>query len=153
MRNVSQNKIHFHFQSKAFSLKNRRLLKQYILDLFKSEGRSAEAVNYIFCTDDFLLEVNRQYLNHDFYTDIVTFDLSAKDGKIVSDIFISIDRVRENSTLYKVTFVRELHRVIFHGALHLVGYKDKSAKQTKQMRLKEDEYLNSYLVSRNTVSY
>jgi rRNA maturation RNase YbeY len=147
------NKIKFHFLTAPFSLRNRTLLKRFILALFTAEGRTVEAVNYIFCTDDYLLEVNRQYLNHDFYTDIITFDLSSANGYVVSDIYISIDRVRENSNSYKTSFTKELHRVIFHGALHLVGYKDKSAKQSKQMRQKEDEHLSAYFVSRNTVSY
>ena len=102
------------------------------------------ALNYIFGTDKALLEINRNYLKHNYYTDIITFDLS-EGPEIQADIFISIDRVRENASKLGVTFKEELHRVIFHGALHLCGYKDKTKKDVQAMRRMEEHHLQEYL--------
>jgi probable rRNA maturation factor len=99
-------------------------------------------VSYIFCSDIYLLQVNQQFLNHNYFTDIITFDNSAGDGLIVGDVFISVDRIRENAAKYKVSVTDELHRVIIHGALHLVGYTDKTPADKEKMTLKEDFYLN-----------
>lgn len=98
-------------------------------------------VQYIFCSDDFLLDVNRNFLQHDYYTDIITFDLSEKKGEICSEIYVSIPRVKENAQAYGVTFSEELHRVMVHGVLHLCGLKDKTAKQEKEMRNAENQAL------------
>lgn len=100
-------------------------------------------VNYIFCTDKALLKINQDFLKHDYYTDIITFDLSEGD-EVVAEIYISIDRVKDNARKLGVSFQRELHRVIFHGALHLCGYKDKSPKDSTMMRNREDFYLKKY---------
>ena len=103
------------------------------------------SLSYIFCADEYLLQVNRDFLKHDYYTDIISFDLS-KDNKLVDgEIYISIDRVRDNATELGLSFSEELHRVIFHGALHLCGFKDKLPKDIKLMRSKEDHYLSKYL--------
>ena len=110
-----------------------------------------QSINYIFCSDDYLLELNKQYLNHNTLTDIITFELNAPGEPILSDIFISIDRVKENAKTLEIPFKQELHRVIFHGALHLCGYKDKKKEEQKLMRRKEDEYLNHYFVPRGTL--
>jgi probable rRNA maturation factor len=91
-----------------------------------------------------VLEINKQYLAHDYFTDIISFELSAPDSPAEGEIYISIDRVRDNAKTIGEPFYRELHRVIFHGTLHLCGYKDKTAAQKKLMRQKEDEYLTSY---------
>jgi probable rRNA maturation factor len=140
--------IKFYFISSPFYFSKRKELKAFLLYLFKKEGHKVEAVNYIFCTDDYLLELNQHFLNHNTYTDIITFELSEREAPIVADIYISVERVRENSHLFQSSFAEELHRVIFHGALHLCGYRDKSAKDIKKMRFKEDYYINRYLVSR-----
>jgi rRNA maturation RNase YbeY len=114
---------------------------QYWLDLVcKNEGKVLEEVTLIFCSDNYLLEINQQHLNHDFFTDIVTFDYCV-DDLISGDLFISVDRVFENSAVYDVSFFTELHRVIVHGVLHLCGYKDKSTEDEVLMRSKEDEAL------------
>jgi rRNA maturation RNase YbeY len=111
------------------------------LDLVcKNEGKVLEEVTLIFCSDNYLLEINQQHLNHDFFTDIVTFDYCV-DDLISGDLFISVDRVFENSAVYDVSFFTELHRVIVHGVLHLCGYKDKSTEDEVLMRSKEDEAL------------
>lgn len=113
------------------------LIAQYDYDL--------ELLNYIFCTDEYLLNINREYLEHDYYTDIITFDNSEEEGTIESDIFISIDRVNENASGMNVPFDKELLRVLCHGLLHLVGFKDKTEEEAQIMRSKEDECISLYL--------
>jgi probable rRNA maturation factor len=110
--------------------------------LFKKEKRILGELHYIFCSDTYLARINREYLHHNTYTDIITFDLSESKAAISGEIYISIDRIRENAVLYNTSFRDELHRVIFHGALHLCGYKDKTTKDAKTIRAKEDFYLN-----------
>jgi probable rRNA maturation factor len=149
MVRVSRN-IRFHFACPAFYFPNRTKVKVFLVKLFRQEGYKLQAVNYIFCTDDYLLEFNQDYLRHNTYTDIITFGLSEKDEPLIADIYISVERVKENSRLFGVTFVHELHRVIFHGALHLCGYKDKSPAHRVEMRSKEDHYLKAFFVSRET---
>jgi len=125
---------------KSVRLKNKTLVKDYVAKVFVDEGKVLNHLNYIFCSDSYLLQINRSFLKHDFFTDIVTFDLSEADG-IVGEIYISIDRVRENAIIHSVSFQRELLRVIFHGVLHLCGYKDKKKSEITMMRQKEDYYL------------
>jgi len=127
----------------AFSLKNKKDLTGIILHLFKKENNvDLESLTYIFCTDQYLRKLNRRFLNHDYYTDILTFVLSDKGNPLVSEIYISIDRVKENSQKLNISQHNEILRVIFHGALHLCGYNDNTDRQKIRMRQKEDEYLN-----------
>ena len=140
--------INFHYLHPRFYFKNRRKLKSFIGEVFLVEGIVFEAINFIFCTDDYVHTINREHLHHDTYTDIITFQLSQKTDPVVSDIYISITRVKENASTYSTTFHRELHRVIFHGILHLCGYKDHSAKTKELIRAREDFYLERYFVSR-----
>ena len=140
----SKPKVCFFFQEVKISLSNRTQLKKQIQSVFKKEGKRLESINYIFCTDKTLLEINRRFLNHDFYTDIITFDLS-ESNSFRSDVYISVDRVRDNAIQLVSSFKSELRRVIFHGVLHLCGYKDKSRLEQKRMRQKEDFYLSLYL--------
>jgi probable rRNA maturation factor len=136
--------VTFHQLTKV-NLQNRKALKVFIPRLFKKEGKTFESVTYIFCSDDYLLEVNKNFLQHDFYTDIITFDLSlSKSSPTIGEIYISVDRVKENAITHKTTFELELHRVIFHGALHLCGYKDKIKKDALLMRDKEEDCLSMY---------
>lgn len=144
MPKASTDKIRFHFLVSRFNFSNRNALKAYLLKQLKKEGKEVEAINYIFCTDDYLLEMNRQYLNHNTFTDIITFELSPKGRPLLADIYISVERVRENSRQFQTSFRKELHRVVFHGALHLVGYKDKNKKQSREMRFAEERWLNKY---------
>ena len=132
--------IQFNFLE-PIDLRERIRLKRFLASLFKKEGKQLAELQYIFCSDDYLLEINRQYLNHDFYTDIITFDLSEKGQSINAEIYISVDRVRENAREFDSSLKQELHRVIFHGALHLCGYKDKTTSQEKEMRKMEEKYL------------
>lgn len=136
--------VHFHFLKGSNSLSQRGHLKYFISTLFKKEGKRLEEINYIFCSDDYLLEINRQYLKHNYYTDIITFGLSGPDQPIHAEVYISVDRVKENAFEFKTSFKRELHRVIFHGALHLCGYQDKRKEDVAVMRKMEDKYLTQY---------
>ncbi|MDD4193495.1 MAG: rRNA maturation RNase YbeY [Mangrovibacterium sp.] len=115
-------------------------LRSWIKSAIKEENRKTGDLNFIFCSDEYLLRMNQQYLEHDFYTDIITFDYVA--GLVISgDIFISVDRVKENAGVYRVRFEDELNRIMIHGVLHLLGYQDKEAEQKKIMTEKEDYYL------------
>jgi probable rRNA maturation factor len=135
--------IRFHFLEKI-SLKDRRILKTTLAALFKKEKKKLAELHYIFVSDDRLLEINRQFLQHDLYTDIITFPLSEPGQPISGEIYISVDRVRENAREYGGTIKEELLRVIFHGALHLCGYKDKTTPQQREMRQLEEKYLAFY---------
>jgi probable rRNA maturation factor len=134
--------ILFFSEGISFKLKNPRKTKSWIKSTVESEHKTLGALNYIFCSDQYLHKINLEYLDHDTLTDIVTFDNSEDDGLIEGDIFISVERVKENAQKFEKTFDEELHRVIIHGALHLIGYSDKSAVAKKQMRKKEDAYLS-----------
>ncbi|MEO6148664.1 MAG: rRNA maturation RNase YbeY [Mucilaginibacter sp.] len=134
--------IQFFEEDINFKLKNKAGIRQWIKDTILAEGYKLKELNYIFCPDAYLLELNKQYLDHDTYTDIVTFDNSEVEKTIVGDIFISIERIRENALKFSSGEANELHRVIIHGALHLLGYTDKKPADKKNMTLKEDFYLS-----------
>ena len=125
-----------------FILKNKQGLKQWIKTVIEKEKRVLGHVNYIFLSDEELLKMNVKFLDHNTYTDIITFDY-CEDKKINSDIFISIDRVKENAQKFEVLFEDELHRVIIHGILHLCGYKDKTKEQAELIRKKENSSLRN----------
>ncbi|MES2376934.1 MAG: rRNA maturation RNase YbeY [Bacteroidota bacterium] len=133
--------IHFFEEDVTYKLKSKLKVKQWIKDTIVAEGYKLQELTYIFCSDAYLLQINQQYLDHDTYTDIITFDNSEFEGEIVGDIFISIPRIKENALKFKVSEADELHRVIIHGALHLLGYKDKTPVDNKNMTQKEDHYL------------
>jgi len=133
--------VNFFEEDIRFDLKNKLKVKQWIKATIAAEGYKLQELNYIFCSDSYLLTINQQYLDHDTYTDIITFDNSEIPGTIEGDIFISIDRIRENAEKFGTGEINELHRVIIHGALHLLGYKDKTAGAKKIMTGKEDQYL------------
>jgi probable rRNA maturation factor len=128
-------------QINTFEL-DKNLIANWLSNVALSENKNIETISVIFCSDDYLLSVNKEYLNHDYYTDIITFDYSV-DTEISGDLFISIDRVKENATEFNVPFLNELHRVLVHGVLHLCGYGDKSPDEETLMRSKEDFYLLS----------
>jgi probable rRNA maturation factor len=135
--------VQFFTEDVYYKLKNKRSVKNWITEAVRAEGFILKELSYIFCSDIYLLQVNQQFLKHNYFTDIITFDNSDGDGLIVGDIFISIDRVRENAGRFNVSLHDELHRVIIHGALHLAGYNDKTAADKEKMTLKEDFYLNT----------
>ena len=123
-----------------FVLKNKRINNKWLKVVAEKEGKKLGDISFLFCSDPHILEVNRQYLNHDFYTDIITFDYC--EGDILSgDIVISIDTVKANATHYGVSFEDELDRVMVHGVLHLIGYDDATDIQVAEMRRKESEYI------------
>lgn len=135
--------INFTTAETTFNLKNKRKIKDWILQIVGSENSSAGDITYVFCSDEYLLEMNKKYLNHDTFTDIITFDYT-ENGKTAGDICISIDRVNENAIQYSSDFEHELARVMAHGVLHLLGYKDKMKEDKKVMTEKEDFYLVTY---------
>ena len=120
-------------------------LKTDLFNLFQQEGVYIARIDYIFCSDEYLLQLNQRHLQHDTLTDIITFDLSEQGG-VVGEIYISVERVKENATIHKTSFENELQRVVYHGALHLCGYKDKTPSQKAAMRAKEDKYLKMFHV-------
>jgi rRNA maturation RNase YbeY len=150
MASPSKSKVYFFYEIPV-SLRERTTLKRFIESIFRSEKKKLSALNYVFCSDKRLLEINRQFLKHDFYTDIITFPLSGPKMPIEAEIYISIDRVRENASLLDESFSTELKRVIFHGALHLCGYGDKTKAEKEKMRNKEDYYLRKYRKMRSQV--
>lgn len=137
--------IKFHFDKKT-KLSNRRVLKQFLSRIFILEKRICISLDFVFCSDDFLLKINQDYLNHDYFTDIITFDLTDPGSKKISgEVYISVEMVTENAKRFGVDFEIELYRVMCHGILHLCGYGDKTREQKITMRKKEDFYLKSYL--------
>lgn len=143
---MKKNPLTFHSADIPIPIKERARTKNWLQNLAKNHGYSVAELRYIFSSDDFLLEINRSSLGHDYYTDIITFDLreNAKSKKIVGEIYISVDRVRENASGFGVSFSAEMRRVLAHGILHLVGFKDKSPEQEAEMRRQEDKALNTF---------
>lgn len=133
-------------------MKKRNKLKDFIIEIFKDENKQLETINFIFTTDKYLLKINKQFLKHNFLTDIITFELSDPKHPVIADVYISIDRIKDNSLNFKSVFRTELLRVIFHGVLHLCDYSDKTLKQKKIMGKRENFYLSRYFnrVSRGT---
>jgi rRNA maturation RNase YbeY len=127
---------------------SKKSLKEYLKSLASTEEKQLKDLSVVFTDDDYLLEVNKQYLNHDYYTDVITFDYSV-DNHVSGDIMISLPRVKENAESLKVSYEEELYRVVFHGLLHLCGYKDKTPSDEQLMRSKENIYLGMF-VSRET---
>lgn len=130
-----------------FSLQNEDTFSSWISSVIVSENKKEGDINYIFCDDEYILEINKQYLNHDYYTDIISFDYSI-GNELHGDVFVSIDRIRENAVDFKVPFEDELKRVIIHGVLHYCGYKDKTSEEEVLMRVKEDEKIAMFHVER-----
>lgn len=132
--------IEFFSEDVDFVLAHAEQVEEWIAATVLAEGKLVGGITYIFCSDEYLLKVNQEHLKHDFYTDIITFDYTEND-LISGDLFISIDRVKENAEELKIPFEYELHRVMIHGVLHLLGYKDKTKKHKTEMTAKEDFYL------------
>lgn len=142
----------FYFQKSA-QLLHRQRLKAFFEILSDREGTKFDSLSIVFCSDEYLLDINRTHLQHNYFTDIITFDLTPPKKKTKeAELYISIDRVRENANQFKTTIQHELHRVIFHGILHLCGYKDKTKLDQHTMREKENEYLGAYFNQKPKVS-
>lgn len=138
--------ISFFREDTDFDIKHKNLIKKWLRDLASESGFKVGDLNYIFCSDDYLLEINKQYLGHDYYTDIITFDNREEEGGTVidGDIFISIDTVRANGVEYGEGFDREIMRVVAHGLLHLVGFDDLTPEQQAEMRNRENKALEKW---------
>ena len=133
--------IRFYFEStNNFPLKKTEI-KNWLKNVIINENYEQGNINIIFCSDEYLIEINKKYLSHDYYTDIVTFNY-CEDKTISGDIYISVDRIRDNASLYTTNFKNELDRVMVHGVLHLLKYDDKTDEQKKEMTAKENQYLN-----------
>jgi rRNA maturation RNase YbeY len=137
---MSDNSIVFHFENVAFPNFVEEQISKWIDSSIASENKITGTINCIFCDDEYLLNINQTYLNHDTFTDIVTFNY-VENNQISGDLFISIERVKENAETFNVSFERELKRVIIHGVLHLIGFNDKTPEEVEQIRAKEDFYL------------
>jgi probable rRNA maturation factor len=133
--------LNFFSENIDFDLSRPVKTKKWLKSTSKSEGYEIADLNYIFCDDDYLLEINKQYLDHDYFTDIITFDNSEEDNVLEGDIYISVDRVKENAATFDADFETEMRRVLIHGLLHLMGYQDSDEKLKNEMRAKEDQYL------------
>ncbi|MDO8993832.1 rRNA maturation RNase YbeY [Daejeonella sp.] len=139
---MGQIPINFFTEDISFNIKQRGLVRTWIRNTIIAENHRLRLLNFIFCSDAYLLSINQQYLNHDTYTDIITFDNSDIKQEIVGDIFISLDRIRENAKELNINEIDELHRVMIHGTLHLLGYPDKGKSAKALMTEKEDLYLS-----------
>lgn len=139
--------ILFRNADKTFLFHDKKGLKQFIEYLFKKEKKGLYELTYVFCSDEYLLGINRDFLKHDYYTDIITFDLSENPKQIIGEIYVSLDRIKDNAKTLQTSVKEETLRVIFHGALHLCGYKDKSKTDILKMRKKEDQYISLYNLS------
>ncbi|MEJ6712173.1 MAG: rRNA maturation RNase YbeY [Flavobacteriales bacterium] len=137
---MSESNIEFHSEG-DFELSNPQEIKDWFAQAAIKEGKLMGALNYIFCDDTYLHKLNVEFLKHDTYTDIITFDYSV-GNELIGDVYISVERVKENAVTFDVTFENELKRVLIHGLLHLCGYKDKTAQEADEMREKENKYLN-----------
>jgi probable rRNA maturation factor len=135
-------KISFFTEDLHYTLKNKTVIRTWITETIKAEGYQLDELNFILCSDAYLLRINQDYLQHDDYTDVITFDNSEELKMIVGDIFISVDRIKENAVGFKSTVINELCRVMIHGTLHLLGYKDKKKADKSKMTSKEDFYLD-----------
>lgn len=134
--------IHFFEEDISFQLEEPNKIINWVQQIINQHQQSLEEINYIFCSDSYLLNINQEYLNHDTFTDIVTFNNSEEANKIESDIFISIDRIKENANSYNKSFEHELYRVMIHGVLHLLGFDDKTEEEKSVMREKEEACLS-----------
>ncbi len=136
--------IRFFNEDTDYKLPRKQNTRQWLKQQAQAEGETAGDLNYIFCSDEHLLQVNREFLQHDYYTDIITFDTSETDAKTDGDIFISVDRVLDNATQHGTAPDQEMRRVMAHGLLHLCGYGDKTDDEVALMRAKEDEWLSKW---------
>lgn len=144
-RYTVMKRVTFRYADRKLALLGKTTIQSFVETIFKREKKKLAHINYVFCSDAYLLNINRDFLAHDYYTDIITFGLSEPDQPVEAEIYISIDRVKDNANQLGISFKEEMLRVIFHGALHLCGYKDKKKSEVALMRQKENHYLTTYL--------
>ena len=137
------DRISFQVQDVELILKQKNKIRSWIVEAIKNEGKKIGDITYIFCSDEYLLGMNQQYLQHDDYTDVITFDYTEKE-RVSGDIFISVERILDNSTQLNTAIEDELHRVMIHGVMHLCGYKDKKPRERANMTKKENQYLELF---------
>jgi rRNA maturation RNase YbeY len=143
---VTKNKIFFHWQIRTIRIRDKEKIKVFLKKIIRQEGKQLNEISIIFCSDKFLYAINKEFLNHRDYTDVITFDYS-QSQEISGEIYISLERVLENAAKYGVTLQNEAERIILHGVLHLCGYKDKNKAQKKEMTAKENYYLKNIFSS------
>jgi len=141
------SRITFRYADRQLNITHKTAIRTFVETLFRKEKQKLGSINYVFCSDEYMLEINRSFLQHDYYTDIITFGLSAPHEAVEAEIYISIDRVKDNARQLGISFRDEMLRVIFHGALHLCGYRDKKKAEIALMRKKEEQYLRSFYSS------
>jgi rRNA maturation RNase YbeY len=137
-------KVSFSYADRKLTYPQKNHLKAFVVTIFEQENRHLSELTYVFCSDEYLLQINKDFLQHDYYTDIITFDLSVSKEEISGEIYLSLDRVKDNALALGVGYQQELLRVIFHGALHLCGYKDKKKSEITEMRNREERYIRLY---------
>jgi len=143
-KEAEEKTIHFHYENIDFQLSDESKYLNWVKMVFEENKARYATINYIFCDDEYLLDVNHQYLNHNYYTDIISFPYAEHPEPVSGDIFISVDRVKDNAVTIGVTFENELRRVMAHGILHFLGYKDKKVEDQKMMRSKENEMIHLF---------
>lgn len=136
--------VSFYSADVLIPIRRRKKVRKLIIDLFVRERTPFERLSFIFCSDEYLLHLNKKHLNHDYYTDVITFDMSNALGQVVAEVYLSTERIKENAKAYEEVYQKELLRVMIHGALHLCGYDDKTKAAEKRMRLKEEFYLELF---------
>ncbi|MCW5922710.1 MAG: rRNA maturation RNase YbeY [Saprospiraceae bacterium] len=139
---ISRQPIEFFFDDVVFNLPEEAALREWLMGIAQAEGKPIAEVNFIFCSDEQLRHINVEFLDHDYYTDIITFDFSDDEATMRGEIYISSERVTDNAREHGVSFLQELCRVMAHGVLHIAGYGDKTPEQEAKMRAKENYYLN-----------
>ena len=148
---VPKHILYFHYLTTPFYFPKREITRSFLLSIFREHSKKVEGVNYIFCNDAYLLGLNKEHLHHDYFTDILTFELNGKGEPVLADIYISITRAKDNARQYQVTQKDEIIRLLIHGTLHLCGFKDKTKREREQMSSLETHYLNKFkAVSRET---
>lgn len=141
-------RINFQTQDIDLVIKEKNKIRLWIVNAIKNEGKKTGDITYIFCSDNYLLQMNQQYLQHDDYTDVITFDYTEGD-RVSGDIFISYERILDNSSMLATKLEDELHRVMIHGIMHLCGYKDKKTEERANMTVKENQYLELFTLQKN----
>ena len=141
---IAKPPIYFHFIVPPFYFPQRGLIKTFLLSIFKKHNKTVQALNYIFCSNEYLLPLNQKHLQHNYYTDVIAFELNEKGRPLMADIYISVEMARQNAQDFKVSTTNEVLRLMIHGTLHLCGYKDKKTKEKEEIKAKEDYYLHKY---------
>lgn len=142
--------VNFFIEDIKFTLKNKSNIRKRVTFVISKERPMSGVINFIFCNDAYLVEINKRYLKKDYFTDVISFESADNKGKLQSDVFISVERVKENARIYKCSMPQELERVIIHGTLHICGFEDNTSKRKQIMTKKEDFYLEKFPLHKNS---